>query len=128
MKICFTDYAPRIQLPDSSKLAINWKNGNGVTIFQHHVIVIFFLLSSISLVNFSLWSKFHVYVITGSGIITIFFIRDWPESQKSEIPLSAFCPITGDWGELRTPNLARMSQTKCYWMLQNYRVSTFTIS
>ena len=33
------------------------------------------------------------------------FIRDWPETQKSEIPPSEFCPISGDWAEWRIPNL-----------------------
>ena len=56
------------------------------------------------------------------------FIRDWPEIRKSEIPLSEFLPISGDWGELGMPNLARMSLIKCYWMLQNARVTAFTIS
>ena len=31
------------------------------------------------------------------------FIRDSPEIQKSEIPTSEFCPISGDWGELGVP-------------------------
>ena len=56
------------------------------------------------------------------------FIRDWPEIQKSEIPPSEFCPISGDWGKLWIPNLARMSLIKCYWMLQNARVTAFTVS
>ena len=56
------------------------------------------------------------------------FMRDWPEIRKSEIPQSEFCPISGDWGKLRIPNLARMSLIKCYWMLQNARVTGFTIS
>ena len=34
-KIKFTDYASRIRLPDCSKLAANWKKGNGITVFQH---------------------------------------------------------------------------------------------
>ena len=33
--VSFTDYTSRIWLPDGSKLAINWKNDNGVIIFQH---------------------------------------------------------------------------------------------
>ena len=37
------------------------------------------------------------------------FIRDWQENRKWEIPSSEFCPISGDWGELWIPNLARMS-------------------
>ena len=40
---------PESRLPDYSKLAINWKNDNDVTIFRHDVIVnsfelVFFLL------------------------------------------------------------------------------------
>ena len=56
------------------------------------------------------------------------FIRDWPEIWKLEIPLSEFYPISGDRGKLKIPNLARMSLTKCYWMLQNCRVTAFTVS
>ena len=55
------------------------------------------------------------------------FIRDWPEIRKSEIPPSEFCPISGDWGKLWIPNLARMSLIECYWMLQNSRVTAFTV-
>ena len=57
----------------------------------------------------------------------IFFIRDWPEIRESEIPPSEFCPISGDWDKLWIPNLARMSLIECYWMLQNSRVTTFTV-
>ena len=56
------------------------------------------------------------------------FMRDWPEIWKSEIPLSEFCPISGDWDKLGIPNLTQMSLMKCYWMLQNARVTAFNIS
>ena len=55
------------------------------------------------------------------------FIRDWPEIRKSEILPSQFCPISGDWGKLWTPNLARMFLIKCYWMLQISRITAFTV-
>ena len=55
------------------------------------------------------------------------FIRDWPEIRKSEIPLSECCPISGDWSKLWIPNFARMSLIECYWMLQNSRVTAFTV-
>ena len=55
------------------------------------------------------------------------FIRDWPETRKSEIPPSEFCLISGDWDKLWIPNLARMSLIECYWMLHNYRVTAFTV-
>ena len=57
-----------------------------------------------------------------------FFIRDWPEIRKSVIPPYGFCPISGDWDQLGIANLARMSLLKCYWMLQNARVTAFTLS
>ena len=56
------------------------------------------------------------------------FIRDWPEIRKSEILLSEFCPITGNWNKLGIPNLAQMSLMKYYEMLENARVAAFTIS
>ena len=126
--ISFTEYSRRIRLPDFSKLAINWKNYNDVTIFQHDVIVKFFWGCFVSLSTFSYWSKFHVNIITSSGVMTIFFYRDWPEIRKSETPPSEFYPISGDWGKLGIQNLARMFLIKCYWMLQNARVTAFTIS
>ena len=74
-------------------------------------------------------------LVTGPGFMPISllvlelwqfsFIRVWPEIRKSEIPPSEFCPISGDWGELGIPKLARMSLMKCYWMLQNARVTAF---
>ena len=42
------------------------------------------------------------------------FIRDLPEIWKLEIHPSEFYAISGDWGELGIPDLARMSLIKCY--------------
>ena len=70
----FTDYTSRIRLPDCSKLAINQKNNNDVTIFRHYVTFKFLWRWFVSLiVKFSYWSKFHVNVITGSAVMTINF-------------------------------------------------------
>ena len=55
------------------------------------------------------------------------FIRDWPEIRKLEISPSKFCLISGDWSKLGIPNLAQMSLMKCYQMLQNAKVTAFTI-
>ena len=55
------------------------------------------------------------------------FIMDWPEIRKSEIPPSEFCPISRDWEELWILNLAQMALIKCYWMLQNFKVTAFTV-
>ena len=58
--------------------------------------------------------------------MTIFFYKILTENPESEIPSSEFCPISGDWGELEIPNLARMSLIKCYWMMENVRVTVPT--
>ena len=122
--ITFADSVSRIRSSNYSKLTKNPKNEYDVT---HDVIVKFFWRCFVSLAKFSYWSKFHVNAITGSGIWQFSFIRDWPEIWKSEIPPSEFCPISGDWVELWIPDFARMSLIKCYWMLQNSRVTAFTV-
>ena len=53
------------------------------------------------------------------------FIRDWPEICKLETLSPEFCPISEDWGELGKPNLALI---KCYEILQNTKITVFTIS
>ena len=65
----------RIWPPDCSKLAENLKNDNYVTFFQHDVNIKFFWYYFVSLVKFSYWSTFHVNIITGSGIMTVFFYK-----------------------------------------------------
>ena len=42
-------------------------------IFWHEVIIKFFWRSFVSFVKFSYWSKFHVNIIIGSGVMTNFF-------------------------------------------------------
>ena len=61
--------------PDCSKLAKTPEKDNDVTILQHDLKVNFFWRCFVSLVKFSYWSKFHVNIITGSGIMTIFFYK-----------------------------------------------------
>ena len=55
------------------------------------------------------------------------FKRNWSDIRKSKIPPSEFCLISGDWGDLGIPNLVRRSLTKCYGMLQNSRLTAFTV-
>ena len=61
-----------IRPPNYSKLTINWKNDNDITICWHDVIVKFFWRCFVSLAKFSYWSKFYVNFIPGSGVMTIF--------------------------------------------------------
>ena len=98
-----------IRPPDCSKLAKNPKNNNDVTIFRHDVNVIFF---DVVLFLLSSLVTDPSFMLISSLVLELWqfsFIRDWPEIRKSEIPPSEFCPISGDWGELWIPNLARMS-------------------
>ena len=124
----FTDYASGIRLSDCSKFTVNWKYGNGVTIFWHEVIVKFFWRCFVSLVRFSYLSKFMSISSVAVGLWQFPFVRDWPEIRKSVIPRLSFCPITEDWDELGIPPVARMSLIKCFWMLQNTRFTAFTVS
>ena len=39
----------------------------------------------VSLVKFTYWSKFHVNIITGSEVMTNFFLRDWPEIGNTPV-------------------------------------------
>ena len=118
-----------MRLPDCSKLAVNWKNGTNVKISDmtsyssFFFDVVLFLLSSLVI---------GLRFISISSLVLelwqFSFIRDWPEIRKSEIPPSEFCSLSGDWGELGILNLARASLIKCYWILQNARITAFTIS
>ena len=93
--------------------------------FGHDVNVKVFWWCFVSIVNFSYWSKFHVNIITSSGIMTIFFYNGL--TRKLEIPPPEFCSIFGDWGELWILNLSQMSLIECYWMLRNSRPTAFTV-
>ena len=54
-------------------------------------IFLFVLSSLVTCLKF----KIHVNVITGSGVVTLFFIMYWPEIRKLKIPSSEFCLIFG---------------------------------
>ena len=64
--------------------------------------------------------------MAGSGVLTIFVYKGLTRSP--EIGNKPLCPISGDWGELRVPNLARMSLIKSYCLLQSARFTTRTVS
>ena len=73
-------------------------------------------------------SKFHAIIITGSGVMIICFYKGLTRNSEIGNTPSEFCSISGDWGNEEIPNLERTSPIKCYWMLQNASVRTFTIS
>ena len=122
----FADSVSGIRPLDCSKLAKNSENVNEVTIFRHDVIVNFFW-RFVSLLKFSYWSKIHVNIINGSETMTIFFFKGLTRNLDiGNTPVWVLSNIWR-WGELWIANLARMSLIECYWMLQNSRVTAFTV-
>ena len=110
--------------PESGlRTAPSWPEIRKMTMTSHHFFdVVLFLLSNLV--------TCRSFMSISSLVLELWqfsFIRDWPEIRKSEIPPSEFCPISGDWGELWVPKLARMSLRECYWILQNFRVTAFTV-
>ena len=108
----FTDYALGIRLPDCSKLAKNWEMTMAsqfakmnIAIAIENIIVNFFavvlFLLSISVTGPSSMSISYLVL----EIWQFPFVRDWLEIRKSVIPPSEFCAISGDWVELRIPNV-----------------------
>ena len=58
-----------------SEIGRKFGKSNDVTIFRHEVTIKIFWRCFVSSVKFSYWSKFHVNIIIGSGVMTIFFYK-----------------------------------------------------
>ena len=94
----FIDYASGISLPDCSKLETKL----GKRQWCHN---------------------FHVNIITGYGVMTIFFCKGL--TRNRDIGNTLVWILTNIWtlGWIRDANFTGMSVIKCYWMLQNIRVT-----
>ena len=127
-KSTFTNHAFGIRLTTCSILVINQKNDNDVTISRKVVIAEIFWRCRVSSVMFSYWSKFHVNMIIGSRVMTIFLYKRL--TKKPEIgntPVWVLLNIgRQEW--VRDTELAKMSLRNCYWMLQNATVTAVTVS
>ena len=55
--------------------------------------------------------------------MAIFFYKGLTRNLEIRISPSEFFLISGDYDELGIPHLVDMSLMKCYWMLQNARVT-----
>ena len=51
---------------------------------------VLFTLTCFFFAKFSYWSKFHVNIITGSGVMTAFIYKKLTRNRKLEIPQSEF--------------------------------------
>ena len=92
---------------------MNWKNDNNVTAHQHDVIVKLFDITLFFLSSLVTGPSF----MSISSLVLEWTERDGPEIWKSEILLSEFCQIFGDWGELpslRIPNAAKVQGYNFY--------------
>ena len=127
-KLKITDHAFEIRLADCSKLAINQENNNEVIICRHDVIANFFNVFVLFLSKFSYWSKFHVNIITGSEVMTIFVYKGL--SRNPEIRNTPVWVSSNIWtlGQVRDTKFGKNVSMKSYWMLQNVRYAAFTVS
>ena len=67
-----------IRLPDGCKLTINQKKDNDVTICE-----LFFLFDVAVSTLSSYWSKFHVNIMTGSGVMVFFIYKGLSRNPES---------------------------------------------
>ena len=115
--------------PVSGLLQIGQKSesDNDVTIFRQDVIFRFFWCCFVSRVTFRYWSNFHVNIITGSGIMTIFFYKGL--TRNPEIGNTAVWVLPNIWrlGRVMDTKFGTKSVIECYWMQQNSRVPAFTV-
>ena len=75
---------------------------------------VFFKSSLTCFRNHVYWSRFHVNIMTGSGVIKTFVYKGSTEIWKSNIHQSEIWSKSVDWDQLGIPNLAWMSLIKCY--------------
>ena len=100
-------------------LTINPKIDNGVTVCRHDIIINFFNVA----VCFSFQVSLHVNnscnIITGFRVVRIFvFKRLTRNLDIGKTPVWIY-PVSGDWGKLGIPNIARLFLINSYGMLQN---------
>ena len=122
--INFLVYASAIRLPDSSKMAKNRKNENDVIICWHDITIKFFWCYFFCFVKFSYWSKFNGNIITGSGVMTIFFYKGL--TRNLEIGNTPVWVLPNNWrlGQVRDTKVSTNVSNK---MLQGYSFNRFWV-
>ena len=80
--------------------------------FWHEVIVKFFWLFFFCLVKFSYWSKFHVNIITGSGVMTISFYKGFTRNPEIGKTLARLLPNIWRLGWVKNTKFGRNVSNK----------------
>ena len=112
--------------PESGfRIALNgpyWKNDINITISRYRQ---FFWRRIVSLIKFSYWSKFHVNIITGSGVTKIFFYNEL--SRKLEIGNTPIwvLPNICRLGKVRDINLGTNVSKKILLKAAKYQCCSF---
>ena len=89
--VSIIDLVSGIKIPDCSKLAKNGKNGDEVIICRNEVTVKFFWSCRNSFAEFRHWLKFHVNIMTGSWVKTVFVYKEFDQkSRNQEYPRLSF--------------------------------------
>ena len=80
-----------------------------------------------SLVRFSYWCNFHVNIITGSGVMTIFFYKGL--TRNPEIRNTSLWDLPNIWrlGRVRETKFGTNVSNKMLLNAENARVTAFTI-
>ena len=125
--VSFTDYASGIRLLDCSKLAINWKNDNDVTICWHHLIVTFFDVALFLLSRLVTGPRFMTISALTLELWQFSFIKDWPEIRNRKYPVCVF-PNIWRLGLVRDTKFGMNVSNKILLNTANARVTAFTVS
>ena len=117
-------YVLQTMCPESGfQIAPNWPQIGKLTMTS---LSIFFWRFFVCLVKFSFCSKFHVNIIASSGVLTIFFYKGL--TRNPEIGNTPVWVLSNIWilGQDVDSEFGTNVSNKCYWMLQNARVTAFT--
>ena len=120
MKISFTDYGSGMRYPEIRKMTMTsqFADMTSSSIFSDVVLI---LLSS--LVAASSYMSISLLVLE----LWIFFYKRLNRNPEIRNTPVWVLPIIWKPGELGVPNLARMFLIKCSYMMQNAKVTAFTV-
>ena len=93
-------------VPDWSKIGKMTMMSQFADMTSSSFFFFFFWRFFVSLVKCSYWSKFHVNITASSEI------------QKSEIPASELCPISGDWDWLLNAAKCQSYNFYHFWVIK----------